>query len=141
MLSLVTETLNAYFALQAKGKTLDAVNKWGGGTWGLMSILAQQGSKTVPQIARMRGVTRQRVQKIADELANAGLIVFSDNPDHKRAKLMRLTRPGELQLEKTNTRIRAAASELAKSFSERELKSARSVLARLTARLGAPGAN
>lgn len=50
---------------------------------------------TVPQIARNLGLSRQAVQRVANDLRDAGLISFDDNPDHKRAKLVRLTPSGE----------------------------------------------
>ena len=49
----------------------------------------------MPQIAGMRPTSRQRMQKLADELAEEGLVKFVDNPKHLRSKLVQLTPKGE----------------------------------------------
>src|SRR3546814_16308642 len=41
------------------------------------------------------GLTRQAVQRVADDLHRAGLIEFFPNPDHARAKLMDMTDKGQ----------------------------------------------
>lgn len=45
-------------------------------------------------IARNMGLTRQAVQRIVDVLAERGMVVFEDNPHHRRAKLIVLTQAG-----------------------------------------------
>jgi DNA-binding MarR family transcriptional regulator len=42
----------------------------------------------VAQVARHLGLTRQTVQQTVDAMERDGLIEFSDNPDHKRARLI-----------------------------------------------------
>ena len=42
------------------------------------------------------GLARQSVQRIVDELAEAGLVGFAPNPAHKRAKLVVMTPLGEV---------------------------------------------
>lgn len=64
--------------------------------WQIMgSVVLSPGAVTVPQIARNLGLSRQAVQRVANDLRDAGLIVFEDNPHHKRAKLVQLTETGE----------------------------------------------
>jgi DNA-binding MarR family transcriptional regulator len=53
---------------------------------------------TVSGIARTMGLARQSVQRTADLLAAEGLVAYADNPAHRRAKLVRLTRGGEALL-------------------------------------------
>jgi hypothetical protein len=55
------------------------------------SIVLSESDVTVPQIARNLGLSRQAVQRVANDLNTADLIIFDDNPHHKRAKLIRLT--------------------------------------------------
>ncbi|MBL5974944.1 MAG: MarR family transcriptional regulator [Candidatus Leucobacter sulfamidivorax] len=50
---------------------------------------------TVAQIARNMGLTRQAVQRLANEMSSTGLIEFRDNPKHRRARLVVLTVEGE----------------------------------------------
>lgn len=60
----------------------------------LATLAEQDGPRTVSQMARLLGVARQGVQRLTDDLAAAGFIVFQDNPGHARAKLARLTQAG-----------------------------------------------
>jgi DNA-binding MarR family transcriptional regulator len=50
--------------------------------------------QTVAQMAREMGHARQSVQRIADVLANEGLVAYIDNPADRRAKLVELTPKG-----------------------------------------------
>src|ERR1043165_1952313 len=50
--------------------------------WQVMSAASAE-PKTVPQIARRLGVTRQNVQRIADLLVKENWASFEDNPDHR----------------------------------------------------------
>ncbi len=40
------------------------------------------------------GITRQAVQRVANELAAEGFVRFTPNPEHKRAKLVTFTERG-----------------------------------------------
>lgn len=51
-------------------------------------------ARTTPQIARSLGLSRQAVQRLADDLVARGLAAWSDNPDHRRARLLGLTDGG-----------------------------------------------
>jgi DNA-binding MarR family transcriptional regulator len=58
-------------------------------------VLTAIGSgRTVPQIARRMGMTRQSVQRVADLLAEARLARFEPNPDHQRSPILRTTEEG-----------------------------------------------
>lgn len=48
----------------------------------------------VAGIARVMGITRQSVQRIADLLVTAGLAEYRPNPAHRRAKLLAPTEAG-----------------------------------------------
>jgi DNA-binding MarR family transcriptional regulator len=50
--------------------------------------------RTVAQIGRRMGVSRQAVQRIADLLVERGFAEYMPNPDHRRAKLVRCTEAG-----------------------------------------------
>jgi DNA-binding MarR family transcriptional regulator len=63
------------------------------------------GPLTVPQIAEMRPTSRQRMQRLADELAADGLVKFVDNPKHRRSKLVQLTRKGDARYRDLNARF------------------------------------
>lgn len=60
----------------------------------LLDVLASGGARSVSQIARGLGLTRQAVQRVADDLVVSGLTVYSRNPDHARAQLLDMTEQG-----------------------------------------------
>lgn len=60
----------------------------------LGSIALAQTDMTVPNIARNMSLSRQAVQRVANDLEGEGLILYTDNPHHKRAKLVCLTPKG-----------------------------------------------
>jgi DNA-binding MarR family transcriptional regulator len=61
--------------------------------WQVLSA-ASDTAKTVPQIARRLGVSRQNVQRIADLLAQEGLARFTANPDHQASPHLVLSDAG-----------------------------------------------
>jgi len=74
--------------------------------WQVMWV-ASTGALTVPAIARRLGITRQGVQRVADDLVRAGLASYAPNPDHVKSPLLLLTDRGQDVL----TRINDAAAE------------------------------
>jgi DNA-binding MarR family transcriptional regulator len=61
----------------------------------LLGALSAAGApRTVSQLARALGLTRQAVQRVADDLVGAGLAAYRPNPDHARAKLLAPTEAG-----------------------------------------------
>ena len=92
---LMLEVAQCFFRIRALGQKTGLITSWGGGAFGFMRSLALLGPLTVPQIAQMRPTSRQRMQRLADELAAEGLVEFIDNPKHRRSKLVRLTAKGD----------------------------------------------
>jgi DNA-binding MarR family transcriptional regulator len=91
---LMLEVAQCFFRIRAVGQKAGLMTRWGGGAFGFMRSLALLGPLTVPQIAEMRPTSRQRMQRLADELAAEGLVEFIDNPKHRRSKLVQLTPKG-----------------------------------------------
>jgi DNA-binding MarR family transcriptional regulator len=56
--------------------------------------LVEAGPRTVPGMARARGVSRQHIQSIVNPLAERGLVELADNPRHRRSRLVRVTSAG-----------------------------------------------
>src|SRR5260221_14652143 len=64
--------------------------------WQVFGALAlSQGPEPVARLARSMGLHRQGVQRIVNELEAEGIVAFDDNPHHRRAKLVQLTKKGE----------------------------------------------
>src|SRR5882724_11042907 len=107
---LLLEVAQCFFRIRAVGQKTGLITSWGGGAFGFMRSLALLGPLTVPQIAQMRPTSRQRMQRLADELAAEGLVEFIDNPRHRRSKLVRLTRKGDSRYRELSARFLAIAS-------------------------------
>lgn len=61
----------------------------------LTAVVNAANAPTVAQIGRSLGHPRQVVQRAANQLVERGLVVFTDNPDHKRASLIVATEAGQ----------------------------------------------
>jgi DNA-binding MarR family transcriptional regulator len=61
--------------------------------WQVLGAI-DEGPLPVAQISRNMGLSRQAVQRVANELAAGGFVAFADNPNHRRAKLVELTEIG-----------------------------------------------
>jgi DNA-binding MarR family transcriptional regulator len=135
LLDLVIEVIATGFRIREAGKRQGTVTARGGGLWGLLRSLTMNGPSTVPQVARSRPVSRQHIQKIADELAERGLIEFVDNPDHRRSKLMRLTPKGERTYAEMTDRVLQRLALVVGGLEQGEIRAATRTLERLRRRL------
>ena len=72
----------------------------------VLEYLRSNGDHTVSSIARTRGVSRQHIQVIVNDLAEAGLVARLDNPHHRRAALISLTDLGEAAIDDMHARER-----------------------------------
>jgi len=66
----------------------------------------------VAAIAREMGMARQSVQRIADILVDSGLAEYSENPSHRRAKLLAPTNDGLAAVRRIDPAHARAASAL-----------------------------
>jgi DNA-binding MarR family transcriptional regulator len=101
----------------------------------VMESLSASGAMTVPQIAKLKGVTRQHIQLLADALVAAGLAAVKENPAHRRSSLIALTEKGKRTFAKMEAREGPVIEELAGEFDAQALERATSVLNQLAARL------
>jgi DNA-binding MarR family transcriptional regulator len=120
------------FWLRAVGQRTGLITNWGAGTFGFMRSVALMGPLTVPQIAQMRPTSRQRMQRLADELATDGLVEFIGNPRHRRSKLVRLTSKGEARYRELNARFLAIASTMGADLSEADIRKTTEIVRRLS---------
>ena len=105
--------------------------------WQVLSAASDM-PKTVPQIARRLGVSRQNVQHIAEALVGASLARFVDNPDHRRSPHLVLTGEGQTTLATLTRVARRHHQALARSLEGLDLialrQDIRAVLAALESR-------
>ncbi len=63
--------------------------------WQVLGAVAMaEAPEPVAGIARRMGLTRQAVQRVANDLQSIGLVKFAVNPSHQRAQLVVLTERG-----------------------------------------------
>jgi DNA-binding MarR family transcriptional regulator len=132
---LLLEVAQFNFRLRAAGKRMGLVTSWGAGAFGFLRSLALLGPLTVPQIAEMRPTSRQRMQRLADELAADGLVAFVDNPRHRRSKLVRLTREGEARYRDLHGRLAAFSAVLGGELSDADVSRTVEIVRRLSGKL------
>jgi DNA-binding MarR family transcriptional regulator len=119
---LMLEVAQCFFRIRAIGQKTGLITSWGGGAFGFMRSLALLGPLTVPQIAQMRPTSRQRMQRLADELAAEGLLESVDNPKHRRSKLVRLTPDGYARYRELNAEFLSVASTMAGALGEQDIR-------------------
>ena len=119
---LMLEVAQCFFRIRALGQKTGLITSWGGGAFGFMRSLALLGPLTVPRIAQMRPTSRQRMQRLADELEAEGLVEFIDNPKHRRSKLVRLTRRGDARYRELEARFLGISSTMGVALSEVDIR-------------------
>lgn len=122
--------VNGY--LLAAGDRLAAPTGQSSARWQVMAAVEQQ-PRSVADIARLLGLARQSVQRVADLLVADELALYRHNPAHVRAKLLELTPHGRAQLGRITRAQAAWANELSERLGEHPIASA---TAALTALLG-----
>ena len=129
---LMLEVAQCFFRIRSLGQKEGFITGWGGGAFGFMRSLALLGPLTVPQIAQMRPTSRQRMQRLADELAAEGLVEFVDNPKHQRSKLVRLTRNGAARYHELDEHLMALASTMGVGLSEADVRGTTAIVRQLS---------
>lgn len=100
--------------------------------WQIIGALALSGeSMTVPQVARRMGLSRQAVQRIANDLSAMQWIRFQDCASDKRTRLLELTTEGQEVYEKASERQTAWINELTSNISADDIAEAKGLMSRL----------
>ncbi|MEL0585302.1 MAG: MarR family transcriptional regulator [Candidatus Thiodiazotropha sp. (ex. Lucinoma kazani)] len=101
--------------------------------WKVLGAIAGSGKPmTVPDIARTMGQTRQAVQRLVNEMKQAGLLHPQINPNHKRAKFLVLTEQGKECFELMERKQIPWVNLIADRFTTPELKQVFTILHKLT---------
>ncbi len=124
---LVADLYEAAGAMRRHGDLLAAAAGQTQARWQLLSV-ASAGDWTVPRIAHRLGITRQAVQRVADDLVAAGLVVAEPNPHHRRSRLIRLTPAGHDALALIVARADGWHRHLAAGLDAEDVATARRVL-------------
>jgi DNA-binding MarR family transcriptional regulator len=124
--------------LVAKGDDLASPAGQTSARWQVLAAV-EEAPATVAGIARMLGLTRQSVQRIANLLTREKLTAYDENPAHRRAKLLRLQPKGSAALRTIQAAQRPWADEIGAQIGEPELRRAVTVLERVLRALAGPG--
>jgi len=131
---LILETFRLNGRLLAAGDALCGDLGLTSARWQVIGAI-DAGPLPVAHIARTMGLTRQGVQRVANELAAQGFVTFADNPHHRRAKLVALSAKGRESLDIINRRQRDWADRLAAGLPAGTVEAASEVMATLRQRL------
>jgi len=94
---LILEVFRLSGRLLATGDRLSRPVGQTSARWQVLGAIERE-PRTVAQIARAIGLTRQSVQRTANRLEADGLVSYQDNPAHRRAKLVALAPRGRTVL-------------------------------------------
>ncbi|MEW6321600.1 MAG: MarR family winged helix-turn-helix transcriptional regulator [Acidobacteriota bacterium] len=128
VVELAWALLDAYTRMKAASDRLTAAEGQSTPRLGVLREVAVHGPSTVAQIARQRGVARQGIQRLADELVDAGLARFTPNPAHQRSPLLALTRAGRDVTRRLLARQDAVARAIAPHLEPTSVRQAADVL-------------
>jgi DNA-binding MarR family transcriptional regulator len=137
---LAVRVLRLEGILTAAGDALAAPTGQSSARWRVLAAV-EDAPRTVAQIARAWSLARQSVQRVADLLARDGLVTYEENPEHRRAKLVRLTPKGEATLHEIQAAQRRWADELGERLVERDLQTVNRILSDILDTLETRSAN
>ena len=96
--SLITELILTLFPLNGRilsaGDSLSSSEGLSSSLWQVLGALKDT-PRTVSQIGRVMGLTRQSVQRSVNIMKEDGLVELVKNPDHQTSPLVRMTNKGE----------------------------------------------
>ncbi len=127
---LVIELFRVNGAMVAVGDDMTRDLGMTAARWQVLGAIGSE-PKTVAAAARQMGLTRQNVQRIADWLVESGIAEFIDNPNHRRAKLVTLTKEGAALRQQLGRRQARWANATGAHVSADELHATIDVLKRL----------
>lgn len=134
--ALILETFRCNGLLLAAGDRLTKPLGLTSSRWQVLGAIVDQ-PRTVAQIARQMGLARQNVQRLADLLAEAGIVEYAENKDHLRSRLVRLTVSGRKTLTSLTRHQESWANRIAAGVPAAEIDHAVRTLQKLRASVSA----
>lgn len=98
---------------------------------GILAELGKHGPRPVPAMARLRGISRQAMQKAVDAMIDRKWLRTEPNPEHARSQLISLAPAGEKLWAQIRKREVAQMEAIELPVSTAELVRATAVLAKL----------
>ena len=121
MSELVVHVFRLNGLLTAAGDAMAEPTGQSTARWRVLAAI-DHGPMTVAQIGRAWWLARQSVQRVAYLLVDDGLAVYEDNPNHRRAKLVKITPRGAKVLRTVREVQRTWADELGAEIGEDTLR-------------------
>jgi DNA-binding MarR family transcriptional regulator len=134
---LILEVFRLNGRLLSAGEALTRPHRQTSARWQVLGALDETG-RTVAEIGRRMGLTRQSVQRTTDLLEADGLVSYADNPAHQRAKLATLTARGRATLDAITSRQIEWANRIASRLAENDLQHAIRTLQQVRQAMDAP---
>jgi DNA-binding MarR family transcriptional regulator len=126
--ALIDEVERLRHPLRVAGEAFHGVGALSRPRQRLLRDLREFGPQTVPQLARLRTVSRQTVQTTVNSLQAEGLAELTANPAHKRSRLVRLTAAGEAAIDGMTQHEETLLAQVLPEIPEAEIRAAVSVL-------------
>lgn len=130
-------TLSVRSLFHKLGDAVTALHEGSGVSGGMRAVLESVvtgGPQTVPQLARIRPVSRQHIQLLVNALLAVGLVEYLDNPAHRRSRLVGATEKGRTLFGAFRNRENVALSRLTMDVTPEALEAAGQVLSVLIER-------
>jgi DNA-binding MarR family transcriptional regulator len=137
---LLTDVILATFRLNGRlmdvAQGLAAEGELTAAWWQVLGGVLDE-PRTVAEIGRRMGMTRQGVQRVADLLVQRRLAEYRPNPNHRRAKLLACTEAGYWAIRRITQAQVPWANRIGAEIGADELRSALETMRRLVAVLEA----
>jgi len=132
--ALLTEMVLTTFRLNARvleaAQHLAAAGGLTAAWWQVLGGVLDR-PRTVAEISRRMGVTRQGVLRVADLLVERGLAEYRANPAHRRAQLLACTEAGYWAIRQISVVTHPWSDRIAGQVGAAELRSALAIMQRL----------
>jgi DNA-binding MarR family transcriptional regulator len=125
---LTFETALLFFRMRVAAKQYLGQGELSAGRRSLIKSLGAHGPQTVPQMAKLRSVSRQHIQTVVNGLREDGLVRSVENPAHQRSVLIELTPKGRRFLAEMESREVALGRFLAGGIPTEKLQTALEVV-------------
>ena len=101
----------------------------------LSELRALEKPVTVSELARHMGLTRQAVQRLADDMASDGLVEFAANPGNSRAMHLLLEEAGKIAYDEALEREWQWTNAIAEDFDMEQIMCAVTLLEAITQKM------
>lgn len=125
---MVDETMRLFYVLRQAEEAMHGAGEIKESERGVLFALFTDGPQSVPELARMRGRTRQRMLQVVNRLTELGYVRRQKNPASDKSPLHALAPPGRKNVMQMLRKERKLYEDLKEDLSVRRLQNARSVL-------------